>query len=474
MESFHSPTRFSMPVSSTTRESLSAKDRLLVEKCESFGSVNDCSVGPLHASLAASDTAHRLLFWFPSSVPVGSSISVASSRLSQKLDEHSDWFDALRTLAVRIAGEPSFLITASGTTADTFLRRLAELFQIRLLVFEPFPKSPGKRWFQEQFERAQGTEPETAYFKPLDATIEIENKLNVDDLLISIATTTVLLSVRAGGNVFNAALRRLDSQDKLSTRLLINRGLTKKPVETLLLKNGATAWWIYGQSKDTRNTATNQAGDRPTRVISRLIGDTNSSILTLDEVKTENYLLHWTRRRVGPWPDQTSSEYLDDLIFQTTRREHSELSALCRILAAGRILASNHLTRDPRAVVCFSELPLEEITERRTFRPHLNRWDFEPFGIAIDRELLQNLGAQPVIYGNESDWGQHVDQDRPFFQLRRSKSDQIDWELEREWRILGDLKLDEIPFDQAIVFVPSESAAEIVARLSRWPIVVLE
>ena len=83
------------------------------------------------------------------------------------------------------------------------------------------------------------------------------------------------------------------------------------------------------------------------------------------------------------------------------------------------------------------------------------------------------MGARPVIYGTEHDWEELPDDQRPYFQLQQSKSQKIDWRSELEWRMLGDLKLDRIPQDKAIVFVKTESDGEVVEKLSRWPVVVL-
>ncbi len=146
---------------------------------------------------------------------------------------------------------------------------------------------------------------------------------------------------------------------------------------------------------------------------------------------------------------------------------------MARILASQRILATNQLTRDHQPVVCFSQLPLTQLPERRVFRKHLGRWDFQPFGIAIDRESLAEMGAKPVIYGDEEVWASLGDQQRPFFQLESTRRQDIDWREEQEWRLIGDVDLNRIGCDSAVVFVPSLPDAEVVAALSRWPIVCL-
>ena len=137
-----------------------------------------------------------------------------------------------------------------------------------------------------------------------------------------------------------------------------------------------------------------------------------------------------------------------------------------------RILASNVLTRSPTPVVCFADVRLTEIEERRTFRSHLARWDFEPYGIAIRKEFLERQGARAVIYGDESDWEALADVDRPFFQRATGEGKQ-DWRSEYEFRVCGDLPLRRIGPDDAVVCVPSLDEAQQIAPLSRWPVVVL-
>ncbi len=57
---------------------------------------------------------------------------------------------------------------------------------------------------------------------------------------------------------------------------------------------------------------------------------------------------------------------------------------------------------------------LSEFRSRRTFRNHLNRFDFEPWGIAFRRSALKGL-AQAVTYGSDDDWHRLPEQARHFF-----------------------------------------------------------
>ena len=183
-------------------------------------------------------------------------------------------------------------------------------------------------------------------------------------------------------------------------------------------------------------------------------------------------MLHWTRRRRGPWPQQNEKQFLDDLVFGMDRKDHSAVASLYRILATGKLLGSRDLTRDKREVVCFSELNFAQLKEQRVFRSHLGRWDFEPYGIAVQKEWLVQRGADKVVYGDEATWEGLSQSQRPWFQFCDSEQG-TDWSVEKEWRVVGDLDLRQVPSDQALVFVATVEDAMRVEEVSRWPIVVL-
>jgi hypothetical protein len=120
-------------------------------------------------------------------------------------------------------------------------------------------------------------------------------------------------------------------------------------------------------------------------------------------------------------------------------------------------------------------MTLAELADRRVFRQHLNRWDFEPYGIAFFKSaFLDKFGANPVVYGDEADWQSMDDAERPFFQVSSTRSKKIDWRDEQEWRVVGDVELDRVAGKEAIVFVKCEDDLDVIRRLSAWPVVVLE
>lgn len=128
-------------------------------------------------------------------------------------------------------------------------------------------------------------------------------------------------------------------------------------------------------------------------------------------------------------------------------------------------------------MVCWADVSPQTLVDGRVFRTHRHRWDFEPYGLAVRREWLQHCGARPVIYGDDAKWEELSEQDRPWFQRqgtrvgRRGKS--IDWRIEGEWRVRGDVDLANVPSDSALVFVPDVAAARRIASISPWPVRIM-
>jgi len=450
--------------------------------------------------------------WLPRGWPAGRSICVASSRLGRKLDQHDHWFDAIRTLAVQLNPETSYLVTSAGTTSDQVVRRIAQLFGIPLLELIYLESAPTERWKRKIL--AESCESASQHFRcfvwaatsrsNLDSQPVLERSkaaptktknnqkklrsvVAVDDDLIGLADEVYLLSVRPRGNVHRAAIARLQGNSMVlangselarrRTWLLIEKSLSSKKVERELLDAGALAWWLYYDDEPNLTSllsATEAKLSETELAPSKSFASSISApVLELNEIDSDNFLIHWTRRRNGPWPGQSFEEYLDDLIFQTGRRQHHEIATLRRIVAMGRIEATRRLTRVAHPVVCFADINLGELDSKQIFRSHLGRWDFLPYGIAIERKSLRRCGARPVIYGDEATWESLDEHERPFFQLAQSNSGAIDWRDEHEWRLLGDLDLNQFDVGEIVVFVKKATDALSIAEYSRWPIVVL-
>jgi hypothetical protein len=89
------------------------------------------------------------------------------------------------------------------------------------------------------------------------------------------------------------------------------------------------------------------------------------------------------------------------------------------------------------------------------WRARFVRWNFEPYGIAIDIEYAKSIGIRPVIYGSSETYGSLAEDGRPFFQNKGEKAG--DWKPEREWRLYGNLDLRRIPPGKMRVIVRRKS-----------------
>ena len=183
------------------------------------------------------------------------------------------------------------------------------------------------------------------------------------------------------------------------------------------------------------------------------------------------WLVHCTRGTDAAWPGVTPRQYLDSMLLGDGEAGGGDaLQTLSRIVRSGRLLARAGASSRAHAVVCFSAVPLRELLCRRCYRPHLHRWDYEPYGVAIRCRAAAAAGVKPVIYGDPTDRATIPPDDRYRFQPRGAT---YDWTAEREWRSPGDIDLGRFAADDVRVFVPNAEDAVAVGRLSRWPVTVV-
>lgn len=76
-----------------------------------------------------------------------------------------------------------------------------------------------------------------------------------------------------------------------------------------------------------------------------------------------------------------------------------------------------------------------------------------------------------MIYGDEADWRTLPPASQPWFQPRGNS---IDWQMEQEWRIAGDVDLAQLDSHDAFLFVKSPLEAYALQPFSRWRVVSLD
>jgi hypothetical protein len=314
-----------------------------------------------------------------------------------------------------------------------------------------------------------------------NAACELTSAPPQDVAAVALSDRLLVVSLRPHGNMHRLVAARLETSrwPTASVYVAVGPGLVNKGVADSLLRLGAVGWLVWDDQLGTadverrfaraavgppgigRDTFSDNRSDRP------------ASIVDLPRTRPWPYLTHCTRRRDGPWPGQTPADYWDELILGHPAADRSALAALARIVASRKLLATAATVRGTTPVVSFTEVPLDELPALRAFRPHLARWDFEPYAFCVRRQWLAARGARPVVYGDENLWNALSNRDRPLFHKSVTARGGTDWSREREWRHVGDVDLEALPPLAGLVCVPTRDEAEHMARLSRWPVTVL-
>lgn len=405
------------------------------------------------------DCPRSYLTWSRAPLPIQKTTAIVSSRLGRKLDRRDALFAVLRVALAQLDPRHQVLLTARGTTTHRFLKRASELFGIPSLDVEVAePRQTLEQWAERLLRALGGVAPNACFVSNVLHSAPSEPVR--DQVEVFGSSQLLVLHARRDGNLHKLIRRRLEV-DQLSRVFLAigNEHLVSKPLADELMAEGAVGWWVSLDGCESRVPLSDTTRGSPSKILTQ---HNNPSA----------YLTHCTRGIHGAWPNQSEEEYLDELILGQPARDRSSLAALMRIVRMERLLGSGSGIRGASTVVSFTSAPFNELVNMRAYRPHRGRWDFEPYGISIDRDLLAKRGARPVIYGEERVWESLPRSERPFFQKAGTQNQSIDWRIEQEWRLLGDLNLADIPADKAVVFVPSRCEADHLAQVSRWPVII--
>jgi hypothetical protein len=321
------------------------------------------------------------------------------------------------------------LIVASGTAIEPWAIRAAELFDVKTIRI------------------AIGKDHSDAdYFVPLDS----QSSQSRDSVVIELANRVDAVYVRAGGTIAKSLARRIEQRRDVNTRIAITPDA--RCASTDLIAAGAIGWFCSAPQDDP-------AEDAPT-----LAGNIDDPWSRTDG----QWLVHCTRGPRANWPDETMRQYRDSILIgdqDSTNRQ--PIDALCRIISSGRLIAASTASSKQYPVVCFSEVSLAELLDRRCFRPQLGRWDYEPYGVAIRRSASESLGIEPVIYGEPEMRGTLSKQNRyRFHPIGKT----YDWRTEKEWR--SNQTIDLTAIDEGNVRVFAADSAQSRNRLAdcRWAV----
>lgn len=367
-------------------------------------------------------------------------VAIVMSRMPRLVSPDAIWLSGLRACLRRIRERHQTLRVTLGTSGADFVVRGAQRLGIDL-----------------QF---------------LPDIVADEDPSARDRQIVHLADELFVLGVRKQGNVHRLLLDRLQT-GRNGVSLVDLPGLQHPVVRDELLAAAATLW------------APSAAGCRPLLESSET-GDQASHLSELEIVSFTSppqnsanlFLTHTTRACPAPWPRQSSDEYLDSLLDARPEGDHSALMTLRRIVQQRLLIGSGRTIRGGFPVVSFTAVSLNQLPELRCFRTHRSHWDFEPYGLCIRRGALERHGVRPVTYGTETTWQTLSDTDRPYFQSNgevassssATRSSDVDWSVEREWRIPGDLDLSAFTCDELFFFVPRFEDAKILQLHCPWPV----
>ena len=432
------------------------------------------------------------LFFFPKPVVAKNRISVVSSRFRQRLDLESRWFDLLRTTVLRCDAATDVLLVVDTTTAFQSVSRSALLFGRPVVRFVTSSlqtlSASGDicEWLSElptvseSISDLEGDDrvlnvyvsPRVNGISALSSEPEISLTSLPDRLLFAAASRIHVLSASSNGNVARLLKRHLCDSSRSDTPVLIasdEQGQMPAVADDL-----PSSWvpWLVEPLKPEGSIQGDELSQQAESQTDNLPAEIQKNDVSSPLSEPDAWLTHWTRASRGPWPGETQDDFLDALILRTETSDRSAMASLLRIVSDGVLVASSEGIRGRYRVVAFTEVPLHEFRIRRVFRKHRNRFDFEPWGVAIRKSELTRLGAAPVIYGDGSEWKNMSSEERPFFQ-KASDSGATNNRAEREWRVLRDIQLRLLDKNAVCIFVENVPAAELVRRHCEWPVVVL-
>ena len=430
----------------------------------------------------------RLIVW-PRGVCPLKPVAVLSSHLGKRPDQHPWWFDLLRTIAIRV-DETECLCSVSSTAADEAVNRCSELFQIPRLVVEIEDSEVDECSLQDWLvttvnkQLADDDEPSGdwhALISPKLSQLESNHQVDQSSDVSSLPVADRVLLV-AGQRLYVAGCRRngkvfqcLQQFDRMPPRgdsthvLAAQSDGIPRPFQNYQTSPRIVPWIVSGLTDSGQDEVlADKAGALNANTVRN--ATTNWEIDNSPSQSPDQWLSHWTRPRHGKWPEQHQNEFLDELILGAASANRSALAALLRIIDTQRLLASGE---DDRMTVSFTEVPLAEFRQRRVFRGHRSRYDFEPWGIAVRRSVIEQLGGRPVIYGDEHTRQSLNAEDAVFFQPATTASGNIDWTQEREWRVCGHIDLSEMASEDIMIFVDTVAQQKAVQARTGWAVMCL-
>lgn len=404
-------------------------------------------------------------------------VAICGSRMGRQLHRLPHAFSLLRATLLRCRRTGGQVVWCAGSAVDECVSRAVRLLQVpgaRLDVCDWGDGHAGATGRRPGHSPASpdGHTPTIrtvaigpASRPPRHSQCPLSDFPRRDCAAVGLADEVVVLHLRSNGAIAALIGARLQESPARAASVRVPASLAPGQA---LMQQGAVGWHVLdGCSHPEAHDSPPQR--QPTRDAAVLHFQQLSSSRAADEPDGWPYVVHCTRAADGSTPGFSHDAQLDQLILGEPIGGGSALTNLIQILRSGRLCGTRRLTRSDQPVVCFSAVPLARLLARRRFRPHLGRWDYEPYGIGVRKDRLRQLGGRPVTYVDPDQLPKTKCSD-PFFLQPRGRS--YDWTEEREWRIAYDLDIGSLTPADAFVFVASEDDVPHVAPWTDLTIVV--
>lgn len=373
--------------------------------------------------------------------PAGGWIAPVSSRLGMAHERHHAVARGLSQLMLRARSDDQGLLVGGGTAIESWATRAADLMGVPHVTLIAANAKPAIRTSARSRELS------------LEAPC---GQADIDHWIVQNCPRIEAMHVRPKGKLHSALQSRLSTQPD-GVRVTTDQTLIEPPVKMELMEAGAVL--IHRQCTATSTVASDEHV--------KLALDKSQRVDWQEVVAEHRWLTHCTRSRSGPWPGQSWEGYQDDLLAgDPEQASRSALDALARIVRMRRIVGSAITTDKRFPVVCFSEVPVAELIQRRSYRSHLKRWDYEPYAILVSIDAAKRHGLKPVIYGVDPLTLRIATGEEYLFQAEGANDR---WREEREWRWSGDLDLACFRNDEVIVAVPNTQDAVRIANRPGFP-----
>lgn len=169
------------------------------------------------------------------------------------------------------------------------------------------------------------------------------------------------------------------------------------------------------------------------------------------------WLTHWTHTWPGAWPGEEPWEFYRDMLADRGNYVRDAKQTLKRIIGEGLLRGSSWKMPSGESAISFTALSPAEAIGLMRWRKRYTRYSLEPYGLVFRQESLEGQGARPVHYLRPRD-PVPSGEERLFTQSAGRKGN---WVVEREWRLKGDLKLEEFTREELVLITEDSEISEV-------------